>query len=102
MTDLAITLLPAGMARAGTGSPATVRLVLTGAGGGTWDVPPDRQPVRPAGVAASFGPLAVVDSAQFCRVVANRTDLAGSGARTTGDRAAVGEVFAGGAALALD
>ena len=102
MTDLAVTLLPAGMARAGTGSPATVRLVLTGPGGGTWDVPPYRQQVRPAGGAGTFGPLVVVDSAQFCRVVANRIDLAGSGARTTGDRTAVGELFAGAAALALD
>ena len=38
MTGLATALLPAGVARAGRDRPGPVRLVLTGPGGGTWDV----------------------------------------------------------------
>jgi uncharacterized protein (TIGR03083 family) len=40
MTELAARLLPVGVARAAADtSPVDLRLVLTGAGGGTWDVP---------------------------------------------------------------
>ena len=38
MTDLAARLLPLGAARTGLASPVALRLVLTGPGGGTWDV----------------------------------------------------------------
>ena len=38
MTELAARLLPHGTARAGLRDPVRVHLVLTGPGGGTWDV----------------------------------------------------------------
>ena len=39
MTELAARLLPYAAARAGLAEPVDVRLVLTGPGGGTWDLP---------------------------------------------------------------
>lgn len=105
MTDLALALLPAGLGRAGGVSGADVRLVLTGPGGGTWDVDLGAGHVRRAGEgfqATAGSDLVVVDAAAFCRVVANRDDLRGSAAVTSGDAGAAEVLFAGAAALALD
>lgn len=99
MTRLAMTLLPVGITQAEqsrTGQRA--RLVLTGPGGGTWDIALDGT--------SEPGPEAqarvIVDAAQFCRVVGNRADLEGSSARVSGDTEVARAVFAGAAALALD
>lgn len=101
MTGLAVTLLPTGVALAGRARPGrAVRLVLTGPGGGTWDVGLD-----PAGGADLPGPAdarVVVDGAAFCRVVGNRSDRARSGGLVSGDEALADDLFAGAAALALD
>ncbi|HET6963434.1 MAG TPA: maleylpyruvate isomerase family mycothiol-dependent enzyme [Acidimicrobiales bacterium] len=101
MTDLAVTLLPAGIGLAGRARPGrAVRLVLTGPGGGTWDVGLD-----PAGATDRLPPAdarIVVDGSAFCRVVGNRSDRARSGGLVTGDEALADDVFAGAAALALD
>jgi uncharacterized protein (TIGR03083 family) len=112
MTTLATTLLPAGITRAGTSPGVGVRLVLSGPGGGTWDVPRGAGGVRSAGEPFSdlsghlpsdlSGALVVLGAAQFCRVVANRLDRAGTGAVSRGDDASVDAIFAGAAALALD
>jgi uncharacterized protein (TIGR03083 family) len=101
MTRLAVALLPAGMARA-HGDPAgrSVRLVLTGAGGGTW----------PAALAAGAdrdsppAPAAriVADTVMFCRLVANRADPKTFPAQVSGDEELARDVFAGAAALAFD
>lgn len=101
MTDLAVTLLPAGIGLAGRARPGrTVRLVLTGPGGGTWDVGLD-----PSGAADPLPPAearVVVDGSAFCLVVGNRSDRARSGGLVSGDEALADDLFAGAAALALD
>jgi uncharacterized protein (TIGR03083 family) len=101
MTDLAVHLLPRGARRAGVAStPLDLHLVLTGPGGGTWDV------ALPARRTGGHGPVpevsVVVDAVGFCRLVAGRVtpdelELHPSGAVTR-----VGDVLASAAALALD
>ncbi|HLI75231.1 MAG TPA: maleylpyruvate isomerase family mycothiol-dependent enzyme [Acidimicrobiales bacterium] len=102
MTTLAIGLVPAGMARTGrTAEGRSARIVLTGAGGGTWQTglgaPEGERPVE-GGAHVRI----VADAVDFCRVVANR--LAGSDldADITGDRALAHDILAGVATLALD
>jgi uncharacterized protein (TIGR03083 family) len=103
MVQLAATLLPVALARGGSArqETATVRLVLTGAAGGTWDIPL-RAPAPGRGDFAPSGTVVVVDAAAFCRVVANREGLTGSGAAVVGNVALAEDLFAGAASLALD
>ena len=98
MTDLAARLLPHGVAAVAPGTVLDVHLVLTGTGGGTWDVelggrasPTD---VPEVGV--------VADAVGFCRLVANRLEPGGLGAHVTGEPGLADTVLAGAAALALD
>jgi uncharacterized protein (TIGR03083 family) len=103
MTDLAMTLLPAGVSRSGEiVADATARLVLTGPGGGSWDVPLRGERVARARPGRRCDAHVVVDVAAFCRVVANRSDLAGSGAVARADPEVARALFAGAAALAFD
>jgi uncharacterized protein (TIGR03083 family) len=102
MTGLAARLLPTGASRAGHDRDATVRLVLTGRSGGTWDVPLNGGDVRAPAPGAEWQARVVVDAAQFCRIVANRADLAGSSAVTSGDDEAALALCAAAATLALD
>ena len=98
MADLAVTLLPGGLARAGLSHPGhSVRLVLTGPAGGTWNVSLDGSP-------AGTDPAAtvVVDTTTFCRMVSNRLAQSDSGAWIDGDTRMAADVFVGAAALALD
>ncbi len=101
MTGLATALLPAGMARAGGTGPGTVRLVLTGPGGGTWDVGLAGGVSR-AEPGRTFDTHVVVDAAAFCRVVANRSTLEEAAPVLAGGQAPARLLFAGAAALALD
>ncbi|HEX4778514.1 MAG TPA: maleylpyruvate isomerase family mycothiol-dependent enzyme [Acidimicrobiia bacterium] len=102
MTELATGLLPVGVALAGQSVPdVDARLVLTGPGGGTWDVSLDG-PVSRARPGATFASRVVVDAAQFCRVAANRSGLTASGAVVSDDARVAERLFAGAAALALD
>jgi uncharacterized protein (TIGR03083 family) len=105
MTQLAVSLLPTGMARAGratagraTAGRATAgrsaRLVLTGDGGGTWQIPPADGSTADVRI--------VVDCVTFCRLVANRHAPTDAAAVITGDQALADDVFAGAAALAFD
>lgn len=99
MTDLALRLLPHGVARVTAQvTPVDVRVVLTGDGGGTWDVVLGErecpQAVPEVGV--------VADAVAFCRLVANRIGPDELGAHLTGAVAYAGAVLAGAAALALD
>ena len=102
MARLAAALLPVSLARAGGArQDATVRLVLTGVAGGTWDIrcgAPAAEGTR----RLAPGTVVVVDAANFCRVVANREDLAGSEAVVLGEVGPAEELFTGAAALALD
>jgi hypothetical protein len=101
MTELAVQLLPAGMARANRPADGrSARVVLTGPGGGTWQTGlglADAGPVE--------GPVdvrIVVDSVDFCRLVANRIDPTALAASITGDGALARDLFAGATTLALD
>jgi uncharacterized protein (TIGR03083 family) len=106
MTELATTLLPVGIALAAGPSPteqaANARLVLTGPAGGTWDVPLRGPGVTRARPGAHYDGHIVVDSAAFCRVVANRADLQRSGAVVTQDPDVADLLLRGAAALAFD
>jgi uncharacterized protein (TIGR03083 family) len=99
MTDLAVRMLPVGVARvAATAMPFDVHLVLTGPGGGTWDVV----------LGERFAPrevpevAIVADAVRFCRLAADRIGPADLGASVTGAAALASTVLAGAAALALD
>jgi uncharacterized protein (TIGR03083 family) len=99
MTDLAVRLLPHGVARVTDAvPPANVHLVLTGVGGGTWDValgsPTDATAVSDVAI--------VADAVRFCRLVADRIGPAELGASVTGAPALASTVLTGAAALALD
>ena len=97
MVGLITTLLPAGLARAGCAHAAKARLVLTGTGGGTWDMNLDGADAERVTITR-----VVVDATQFCRVVGNREDQSSSGAIVTGDTDVAAGIFLGAAALALD
>lgn len=99
MTGLAVRLLPHGVALVSdVVPPVDVHLVLTGPGGGTWDVALGNR-TSPAEV-PEIG--IVADAVGFCRLVADRIDAAELGAHVTGAAALVDTFLAGAAALALD
>jgi hypothetical protein len=77
--------------------PARVRLVLTGAGGGTWDVgiaDPNLPDPRQVSI--------VTDVVGFCRLVADRVGQAELELHVTGDHDQAERVLTAAAALALD
>jgi uncharacterized protein (TIGR03083 family) len=96
MTSLAVRLLPFGAIRIGLADPVGVHLVLTGPGGGTWDLVVGQGKPDPAQVTV------VADVVGFCRLVANRIAPADLDAHVTGDLALAASVLASAAALALD
>ena len=102
MTEVAARLLPHAAARTGVDEPMSLHLVLTGPGGGTWDVPIG---TGGAGGASSTEPADVVivsDAVDFCRLVANRADPAGLDVHVTGDAELAAAVLAAAPVLALD
>jgi uncharacterized protein (TIGR03083 family) len=97
MTELAARTLPHGAARAGLRDPMRVHLVLTGPGGGTWDV------VVGDGDQAAPAPVGIVtDAVGFCRLVANRATPADLDLHITGDAGQAARILAAASALALD
>jgi len=94
MTDLAARLLP--QAGAGLGDATDVRLVLTGPGGGTWDVTVGSGPPAAASVAI------VTDAVGFCRLAANRVTPVELDVSVTGDPARAAAVLCAVSTLALD
>ena len=78
----------------------TFALVLTGPGGGTWDLPVRGAATAPARIPAAV--LIVTDAAGFCRLVANRVTPADLDLYVTGDPGHVTAVLAAASTLALD
>jgi hypothetical protein len=95
MTELAAPMV-AGAVQRTTGDDIAqrVRLVLTGAGGGVWDLGDSES--RPADVRI------VTDAVAFCQVVANRLAPSELEVDVWGDQMLVDAVLAGAASLALD
>ncbi len=96
MTDLAARALRVGADRSGLHQPVAVRLVLTGRGGGTWDVRLGRDDGHGGSVAL------VADAVGFCRLAANRLDPGDLDVAASGDLAHVGDVLTAAGALGLD
>jgi uncharacterized protein (TIGR03083 family) len=102
MVQLSAALLPIVLVGAvRPGQETTVRLVLTGTGGGAWDIPLGQAVVAGPGLPAS-GTVVIVDAPTFCRVVGNREDFEGSRAVVLGNADLAEKLFAGAASLALD
>jgi uncharacterized protein (TIGR03083 family) len=97
MSRLATTLLPHAMARTGRSSPAEVRLVLTGRGGGTFTVQVGQQSAESADRTRL-----IMDTVQFCRVVADRLAAPDVTADVSGDQELAAAALAGARSLALD
>jgi uncharacterized protein (TIGR03083 family) len=96
MTRLAARLLPHAAARTGLHEPVNVRLVLTGPGGGTWDIAVGEGQPDPVSIRI------IADAAGFCRLVANRITPADLDPHVTGDPGRAAGVLAAASALALD
>ncbi len=96
MTELASRVLPPAATRTGLHEPVNVRLVLTGAGGGTWDVAVGDGPSDPVSIRI------VTDAVGFCRLVANRVTPADLELQVTGDPSRAAQVLAAASTLALD
>ena len=96
MTTVAAGALPLGAARVGLREPTQIRLVLTGTGGGTWDV-------AVGGKATDAVAIRVVaDAVAFCRLAANRIAPDELDLHLTGDVERANAVLGAVAALALD
>jgi uncharacterized protein (TIGR03083 family) len=96
MTELATEMLPLGAALTGLRGPINLRLVLTGPGGGTWDVAIHGDEPEPASI------VIVTDVVGFCRLAANRLSPADLDLHVTGDRSRASGVLVAVSALALD
>lgn len=100
MTDLAARLLPRAAAACGLPGPVAVHLVLTGPGGGTWDVTLD---AGPGGTQPGPVPLRIVtDAVGFCQLVASRARPADLELDISGDPGRAAGVLAAAGTLALD
>jgi len=96
MTQATAGLLPHGAALVGLSEPTSVHLVLTGPGGGTWDIPIGHSP-------RARTPVTIVaDAVGFCRLVAHRATPDRLGLHITGDPDRAAMVLAAASALALD
>ncbi len=96
MSELAARLLPHGATRTGLHESINVRLVLTGPGGGTWDVALGEGAADPVRIRI------VTEAVGFCRLAANRVTPADLDLHVTGDPGRAAGVLAAAAALALD
>ncbi len=102
MSDLAVRMLPYAAARTGLRERVDVHLVLTGPGGGTWDVTVGQEPDGQEPGQAKGHVAIVTDAVGFCRLAANRTTPAELGPHVTGDAGCAAEVLAAASTLALD
>jgi uncharacterized protein (TIGR03083 family) len=102
MTEVAARQLPLAAARTGVDEPMSLHLVLTGPGGGTWDVPIGTGGVGGTGKAEPADVVIVSDAVDFCRLVANRAAPAGLDLHITGDAELAAALLAAAPVLALD
>lgn len=99
MTNLAAEILPLGLEVIGRPHAGrTVRLVLTGRGGGTWRCPL----AADSTVTPTDDVVVVADAIGFCRLTANRCRPADLDPYVEGDEALAVDILAGMAALAAD
>jgi hypothetical protein len=99
MSDLAARMLPYAAVR--TGLPATdVHLVLTGPGGGTWDVAID--PAEGGPGPGQEDVAIVTDAVGFCLLAANRVTADDLDLHVTGASGRAAGVLAAASTLALD
>jgi uncharacterized protein (TIGR03083 family) len=96
MTELAARLLPHAVCRNGLRQRVSLRLVLTGPGGGTWDVAVGDGESDPVFVRI------VTDAVGFCALVANRLRPEELDLHVTGDAGQAAGVLAAAGTLALD
>jgi len=96
MTELAARLLPHAATRTGLRERTSLRLVLTGPGGGAWDV------LIGDSAPGTGSILIVADVVGFCRLAANRVTPAELDAHVTGDPGLAAAILAAAPALALD
>ena len=101
MSDLAARMLPYAAARLGL-RPVDVHLVLTGPGGGTWDVAIGRGAGGRAAEPGQEGVAIVADAVGFCLLAGNRVTPAELGPHIIGDESRAVSVLAATPALALD
>jgi uncharacterized protein (TIGR03083 family) len=96
MTDLVAGVLPLAGATTGLDQPISLRLVLTGPGGGTWDVRFGQADQEPS-------PMRIVtDAVAFCRLAANRAAPADLDLDLAGDPEQAALVLAAATTLGLD
>lgn len=96
MTQLATTLVPYGMSRVGRPlGRRTLRLVLTGPGGGTW-------PLTDGVTGDEADAVVVADAVAFCRLAADRVPSESLVAKVLGDEELGEDLLVGVRALALD
>jgi uncharacterized protein (TIGR03083 family) len=96
MTGLAVQLLPLGASLTGLSAPVKIHMVLTGPGGGTWDVVVGEGGGPPEPVSVVTG------AAGFCWLAANRINPADLDVYVVGDEARATDVLTAVSALALD
>ena len=105
MSDLAARMLPYAAARMGL-PPVDVHLVLTGTGGGTWDVAigqgAESKSVSGQEAVSQESLAIVTDAVGFCRLAANRVTPAELSPHITGDEGRAVSVLTAAATLALD
>jgi|tagenome__1003787_1003787.scaffolds.fasta_scaffold20940901_3 uncharacterized protein (TIGR03083 family) len=95
MTTSVAGMLPLAAALTGMHEPTSVHLVLTGPGGGTWDLSIGSGP----GASAT---MIVTDAVGFCQLVGNRAAPDDLELYITGDSSRATRVLAAASALALD
>jgi uncharacterized protein (TIGR03083 family) len=96
MTELATAMLPLVAIMTGLREPISLRLVLTGRGGGTWDIAIGEDVPEPTAMAI------VTDVVGFCRLAANRLRPADLELHVTGDRDRAQRVLTAASAMGLD
>jgi uncharacterized protein (TIGR03083 family) len=105
MTRLAARLLPGAAVRAGVPGPGRLHLVLTGPGGGAWDLEwdPEWDPETASTARPDPAEVGIVaDAVGFCRLVSDRMTPAELDPCITGDRDQAAGVLTAAATLALD
>ena len=100
MTGLAVRLVPHSVERtAALSTGFDLHLVLTGVGGGTWDLPLGP---RDSDGETAADLLMVVDAVDFCRLASNRIAPESLDVHVDGDATGASAILAGVASLALD